>query len=183
MLSTSRNIHWYVLFATHGKASKVSNYLKCNNIDHFFPSYYKESQITNSIRIKSTLRPLISNIVFVKSSLYHLTPHIKEIKERFSITSDLYYRDLGNRELIIVPEKQMQSFITITRCNERIIYLSNDEVNIEKGTRIRIIGGPLEGIEGIFMKIKGDRRVVVTLPSLFSVATAFVPLQHILTLE
>ena len=184
MILASRNIHWYVLFATHGKAAKVSNYLKRANIEYFFPYYYKERQISNSLRIKTTLRPLITNLVFVKSSIYSLSPHIIEIKERFCIESELYYRDLGSRELIIVPDRQMQSFITIaSQKGERIIYLSNDEVNIEKGTKIRIIGGPLEGIEGIFMRIKGDRRVVVTLTNLFSIATAFVPLQHILPLE
>jgi transcription antitermination factor NusG len=47
----------------------------------------------------------------------------------------------------------MQSFITVAGCkNENIVYLSNEEVNIRKGTRVRIIGGVFEGVEGIFRR-------------------------------
>jgi hypothetical protein len=46
-----------------------------------------------------------------------------------------------------------------------------------------LLGGAFEGVEGIFMRIKGNKRVVVSLPNLFSVATAFVPREFIVPLE
>jgi len=113
-----------------------------------------------------------------------LSPHIEKIKQRFSIDSGLYYRDLGSKEIIVVPENQMLSFITIAGCqNENIVYLSNEDVYIRKGTRVRITGGVFEGVEGIFMRIQGHKRVVVSLPNLLSVATAYIPTQFILSLE
>jgi transcription antitermination factor NusG len=184
MLSDNKNIFWYVLFAVNGKAAKINDYLKKADIERFFPLYYKEKRIRNSERTKPDLQPLIGNLVFVKTSKDCLTPHLRKIKLRFSISDDLYYRDLGTKEIIVVPEKQMLNFIAVAGCTqERIIYFSNTDVNFEKGTRVRITGGVFEGVEGIFMRIKGDRRVVVSLPNLFSVATAFVPLEFILPLE
>jgi transcription antitermination factor NusG len=177
-------IFWYVLFAANGKAAKISDYLKTVNIECFFPVNYKEKQIKNSQLTRYVLQPLIGNLVFVKTSKQCFEPHLQEIKLRFNITTDLYYRDLGSREIIVVPETQMQNFIAVAGCTKgRITYLSNEELNLEKGTKIRIIGGAFEGVEGIFMKIKGNRQVVVSLPKLFSVATAFIPTRFILPLE
>jgi transcription antitermination factor NusG len=184
MFPESKSVFWYVLFAANGKAAKISDHLKKVGIERFFPLYYKEKRIRNSERTKPALQPLIGNLVFVKSSKECLAPQLKAIKLRFGITDDLYYRDLGTKEIITVPEKQMLNFIAVAGCiRERVIYFSNEDVNLEKGTRVRIIGGVFEGVEGIFMRIKGDRRVVVSLPDLFSVATAFVPLEFIFPLE
>jgi len=184
MLSDRKNIFWYVLFAANGKAAKISDYFQTANIEYFFPMYNKERRIRDSERTRYTLQPLLKNLVFVKSSKECLSPHIKKIKQQFCIDSGLYYRDLGSKEIIIVPEKQMLSFITIAGSkNKNIVYLSNEEVDIRKGTRVRIIGGVFEGIEGIFMRIQGHKRVVVSLPNLLSVATAHIPTQFILSLE
>jgi transcription antitermination factor NusG len=66
---------------------------------------------------------------------------------------------------------------------EEIVYLSNKEVNIRKGTRVRITGGVFEGVEGIFMRIQGHRQVAVSIPNLLSVATTFIKPEFILPLE
>jgi transcription antitermination factor NusG len=185
-MSESEDVCWYVLFAANGKAAKINDYLTKSNIECFFPLGYQEQRVRNSERTKHVLQPLIRNLVFVKSSKERLTPLLREIKERFNITDDLYYRkrEEKKRIIIVVPEKQMQDFIAIAGCTqERVIYFSNDDVNFEKGTRVRINGGTFTGVEGIFMRVKGDRRVVVSLPNLFSVATAFVPLENILPIE
>ena len=186
MFSDSKDIFWYVLFAAKGRAVIIKQYLEKANIECFFPLYHKEKRIRNSERTQPTLEPILGNLVFVKSSRECLSPHLRELREWFSTTNDLYYRyrDGEERKIIVVPETHMQNFIAVTsRSKERIIYLSNEEVNFAKGTRVRVIGGIFAGVEGIFMKIKGSSRVVVSLPNLFSVATAFIPTRFILPLE
>jgi transcription antitermination factor NusG len=39
---------------------------------------------------------------------------------------------------------------------------------------VRIIGGMFAGAEGVFVRVKGDRRVVVNIEGLVAVATTFV---------
>ena len=64
-----------------------------------------------------------------------------------------------------------------------VLFVAKGEVNLEKGRKVRVTGGLFEGIEGVFIRVKGERRVVVSLFNLFSVATTFVPLEIILPLE
>jgi transcription antitermination factor NusG len=92
----------------------------------------------------------------------------------------LYYRDLTDKKIIVVPEHQMLNFIAVAgNEKEQVIYLSNDEVKLKKGAKVRITGGAFEGVEGVLLKIKGDKRLVVSIPNLFSVATAFIPSQYV----
>jgi len=188
MFSDSKDICWYVLFAAKGRAVTMKQYLEKANIECFFPLYHKERRIRNSERTKPTLKPVpvIGHLLFVKSSKECLSPLLRELRQWFSTTNDLYYKypDGEEKKIVVVPETHMQNFIAVTsRSKERIIYLSNEEVNFAKGTRVRVIGGIFAGVEGIFMKIKGSSRVVVSLPNLFSVATAFIPTRFILPLE
>jgi transcription antitermination factor NusG len=186
MFSDSKDIFWYVLFATKGRAVIIKQYLEKANIECFSPYTIKEKRMRNSERTQPTFQPVLGNLLFVKSSRECLSPHLRELRQWFSTTNDLYYRyrDGEERKIIVVPETQMQNFIAVaSRSKERIIYLSNEEVNFEKGTRVRVIGGIFAGVEGIFMRIKGSSRVVVSLPNLFSVATAFIPTRFIVPLE
>ena len=185
MLPDCKDICWYVLIAAKGRVATMRKYLEKANVECFYPLYSNEKRIRNSERTKPTLQPLFRNLLFVKSSQECLAPHLRELRQWFSTTNDLYYRyhDGEERKIVVVPDAQMQNFIAVSGCiKERIIYLSNEEVNFAKGTRVRVIGGVFAGVEGIFMKIKGSSRVVVSLPNLLSVATAFIPTRFILPL-
>ena len=61
------------------------------------------------------------------------------------------------------------------------MYLNPDEINIAKGTPVRIIGGTFDGVEGIFVKVKGVRskRVVVLIDGVTAVATAEIQPEYI----
>ena len=53
-------------------------------------------------------------------------------------------------------------------------FFSPDEVNLRKGTKVRITGGDFAGQEGIFLKVKGarDRRVVIEIQGVIALAMA-----------
>ena len=175
-----------MLFAANGKAAKFCDYLKAADIEYFYPKFYHKRRIRNSEQTTQVLQPIFRNLLFVKSTKSKLDPILKEIRLDFGITSDLYYRykDGEERIIVVVPATQMQNFMTVVGAvEEPIIYFSNEEVHLKAGTKIRIIDGAFEGVEGVFMRIQGHKRVVVSLPNLFSVATAFVPLEFIVPLE
>lgn len=179
-----KNIEWYVLFAANGKIRKVKTYLDAYKVETFFPMYYAERKIPNQNRTKQILNPVITNLLFVRSSKKALDPLLKEIKIDLNHTSDFYYRDKGTKKIIIVPDEQMQNFIKVAgSTEEQIIYLSIEEANLKKGTKVRIIGGVFKGVEGTFMRVRGDKRVVVSIPNLFAVATAYLPSQLIEVVE
>ena len=79
---------------------------------------------------------------------------------------------------IIVPDREMASFIRVTgNEKEKVVYLDPAKLNFKKGDRVRVIGGTLTGVEGIFMQIGGkhEKRVVIQIEKLIAVATAAIP--------
>jgi transcription antitermination factor NusG len=184
MQYSNTDIQWYVLFAANGKAVKIKPCLEEASIEYFFPVYYKERRIRGSERCERVSLPLLGNLIFAKSSKKILDPVLKEVKLRLSIASDLYYRDYSDKKIIIIPENQMRNFIAVAgNEKEQVMYLSNDEVNLRQGVKVRITGGVFIGVEGIFMRIKGDKRLVVSIPNLFSVATAYIPSCYVQAIE
>jgi transcription antitermination factor NusG len=178
------DIHWYTLYASNGKAVKIKPCLEQASIEYFFPLYYKDKKIRGSDKCERVALPLLGNLIFAKASKNILDPVLKEAKLKLSIASDLYYRDYGDKSAIIIPENQMRNFIAVAgNDKEQVIYLSNEEVNLRKGVKVRITGGMFTGVEGVFMRIKGDKRLVVSIPNLFSVATAYIPSCYVQPIE
>jgi transcription antitermination factor NusG len=177
-------ILWYVLYASNGKAVKVKHYLEAASIEYFFPYYYKDVKIGRSEKYEQIALPLLGNLIFAKSSKKTLDPVLKEAKLKLAIASDLYYRDYGDKRMITISEHQMSNFIAVAENGiEPVTYFSNDEVSSNKGVRVRITGGAFVGVEGVFMRINGNRRLVVTIPNLFSVATDYLPTCYVQKIE
>ena len=159
-------------------------YLENAKIEHFYPMHIVERKMKDTERKRISVQPVLQTLLFVKSSKEILDPIVNELKLRLSLSSNVYYRDLGTKKLITVPEEQMRNFIAVAGSGqEQVIYLSNEEVRLKEGKKVRVIGGAFEGVEGILMRIQGESRVVVSLTNLFSVGTAFIPSRFILPIE
>lgn len=81
-------------------------------------------------------------------------------------------------EYITVPNDQMDSFIQIASLHEKdTVYYKPDEIDIRKGTRVCIHGGKLDGVKGVFMRVKGkrNRRVVVMLEGIMGISAEVHP--------
>lgn len=76
---------------------------------------------------------------------------------------------------MVVPGAAMSNFIGVAgTCDEQLVYLPSEPVNWNKGQLVRITGGPFRGYEGRFVRVKGDRRLVVEIPGVMAVATGFI---------
>jgi hypothetical protein len=181
MQYSNTDILWYVLFAANGKAVKIKSCLEEASIEYFYPVlYYSERKIGDSERCEWISLPFLESVIFAKSSKNILDSALEKAKLRLSISSDLYYKDYGDEKAITIPENQMRNFIAVAgNKKEEVIYLSNGYVNLRKGVKAKITGGVFTGVEGVFMRIKGDKRLVVSIPNLFSVATMYIPGQYV----
>ena len=135
--------------------------------DCFVPMQYKISiKKGKKIRI---LVPVIHNLIFV-----HACPSdLKRVKSKVSYLQ--YITDTRSGQKIIVPDNQMKRFIAVAGTyNDHLLYFQPEELNLSKGSKVRITGGEFEGQEGIFLKVKGarDRRVVVEIQGVIVVAMA-----------
>ena len=54
------------------------------------------------------------------------------------------------------------------------MYLKDITAKLKEGRKVRIKEGPFKGVEGVVLRIKKSRRVVVELPGMLAVATTYV---------
>ena len=159
---------WYAIRVTYNRELKVKEDLDTRGITNFVPMQYRREE-RNGVMVKR-LVPSVHNLIFI-----HITP--SDMKE-YKMTTDLPIRYIMNREThkpIIVPSREMENFIKVAGTyNEKLIYLNPDPGDFAKGERVRIIGGAFAGAEGVFVRVKGDRRVIVNVEGLVAVATTFV---------
>lgn len=164
----SNTKHWFAIRVTYNREMKVKRELDSLHIENFLPMKYRI--VTRGERKIKELVPAIHNLIFVNISSLAL--------KEYKATTTLPIRYIMNRETrepILIPENQMKNFIAIAgNTTEQIVYLEPNISNFSKGDKVRITGGVFEGAEGYFMRVKGDRRVVVCINGIAAVATAFV---------
>ena len=173
----SETKQWYVLRVSYGRAEKANELLKAKGIETHLPLHTTYKGV-NGKRIKQRL-PLLPNFLFAKTTLSVLEQFLKSSPDLNFIT--FYYNHFnkkpdGKNPPLVVPKESMDNFIKLTCIDDEHILLI-DEVNgtYKQGDYVRIIDGPFKGIEGRVTKITGQKRVIVELPGLCSVATAYIP--------
>ena len=149
--------HWFAMRVTYSREVKMKETL---------PMRYQ----TKVIRGKKAkiLKPVIHNLLFAHAT----KAEMQEVKKDYE-----YLQYIINREhqKIIVPDEQMQTFIAVTGTyDDQLIWINPEDLNLKKGTRVRITAGDFEGQEGIFIKVKGarDKRVVIAIQGVIAVAMA-----------
>lgn len=161
--------HWFAMRATYRREMEAKKQLDLAGITNFLP-------MTSTVKVvgrtrKKEYKPAISGLLFVNTT----ESRIQEFKQGLPYLQ--YMMDFRSHKKIIIPEKQMKDFIAVAgSMDEQLLYLPPEELDLSKGTPVRILGGKFKGQEGIFMKIKGarDRRVVIAIQGVVAVALATV---------
>lgn len=160
---------WFAMCAPFCRELEAKRRLDDLCIENFVPMRYKV--MTRCGVKKRELVPAVHNLIFVRAT----KSEIQERKREITILQYLTRRENSRNIPIVVPEAQMKQFITVCKnYNENLIFLKPEEIDLKKGTKVRIIGGTFDGVKGVFVKIKGvrQRRVVVLIEGLTAVATA-----------
>lgn len=167
---------WFAIRVTYNRELKVKADLDARGITNFVPMQYRREERHG--QMVKRLVPSVHNLIFI-----NITP--SEMKE-YKMTTDLPIRYImnrgidGSRKPITVPDREMENFIKVAGTyNEKLIYLNPDPGDFSEGERVRIIGGMFEGAEGVFVRVKGDRRVLINVPGVVAVATTYVHMSMI----
>lgn len=158
---------WYAMRATYRRELDAKKLLEEQSIQTFVPMRY-ELRIKGKHK-KREIVPVIHNLIFV----YAYPSEIQSVKKTIPYLQ--YMMDFREGNKIIVPEEQMRRFIAVTGTyDEQLMFFKPEELNLSKGTKVRVRGGDFEGQEGIFLKVKGarDKRVVIAIQGVIAVALA-----------
>lgn len=165
-------IRWYVMRAYKCENKAEERLSREDGLRYFIPKHYAV-RVYHGVKSKR-LVPVIPSLVFVQASRKQLV----RFKKENNFLQYVMNRTDNGTECLIVPNDQMDNFIKVaSRPEENLRYFNPDEIDIRKGTPVRIIGGIFDGVEGVFMRTEGvrDKRVVVLLKGVLAVSAKIHP--------
>lgn len=156
---SSEELNWFAMRATFGRELKAKKLLEGMQIECFIPMRYELVTYSTGKKVKK-LVPAISNLMFV-----HTTKEcIQTIKSTVEYLQYLTKPDDGRRKPITIPENQMQHFMKVCDTyNDKLVYMTADEIQLKEGTPVQIIGGTFDGVEGTFVKVEKKRKKQVVI--------------------
>lgn len=178
--NASHTSKWYAIRVTYSREKKLKEFLDARGIENFLPMHYK--LVKKKKKMIKVMVPVVHNLLFVKTTRFILDKIKKETEGTIPMR---YMMDKATGKPIIVPEVQMCSFIIIAgSLDEQLLYLDkNIDAVLDKGDKIRVLEGKFAQAEGVVVRIKIDRRVVVSIKGVIAVATAFIAPQFLQKIE
>ena len=156
---------WYAIRVTYNREMKVKEDLDLRGIESFIPMKYVMS--TRRGRRVKKLTPSIHNLIF-----FHIEPSLMKEYKATTRLPIRYIMNPATKNPVVVPEQEMKNFIAVAGTyEEQLEYITPKPGQFTRGDRVRILGGPFEGAEGVLQRVKGDSRVIVTIKGLVAVAT------------
>lgn len=170
-MQIDQEIHWYAMRDLKRRNAVLPAYklLEQVGFDVFTPLV--SQLVTQHGRCSRCEVPLMQDLLFVRGCRHALDPIVAK-------TPTLQYRfRRGGKsgEPMVIPNEQMNQFIAAVSASDDPRFYTAEEISSKLGGRkIRLIGGPLDGCEGVLQSVRGSKtkRVIITLPSLLAVSIA-----------
>lgn len=161
-----KNVHWYVAYTRVNQEMFIKKKLDELGIENFLPC---EEQVRETPLGRKTIRVLlIHGMIFIHT----------DKATSFSLINDyalsiIYLKDIEGRHNLIVPDRQMADFMFLLDFSPDSIEILNKD--LKRGDRVRVIKGPLQGLTGELVRLRGHKRVVIRLEGVVSIATSYIP--------
>ena len=165
-----KEVAWYVLRVTYQREITAAKALEELQIEHYVPTVRTRIRNEKGVSIGWKTEPLIHNYIFIHDSYENILT-LKQTKLdylRFMMGKD----DEGMANVPqYVPDKQMSDFMKVVRTMGSKPVDPN--IDLRKGDRVRVLTGPFEGVEGIYIKMpnRHEKRVVIKIEGIAAVAT------------
>jgi transcription antitermination factor NusG len=153
-INTSQIYQWHVVYIRSRAEKKAELELQNKNIETYLPLQRKLRQWSD--RKKWVEMPLISGYLFVRISR-------KEYDQVLQVNHVVSYVRFEGKAAII-PESQIESLKLMLKQDN--LEISVTQENFEVGQKIEVVSGPLIGLQGKLVKIKGKNKVAVVLEKL-----------------
>ena len=149
--------HWYVARTRYFRQEiKLHDWLTARGFESFVPTDRIRVRRAGRGGSRMTEKPLAPNLVFVRASKDEACSLITD--DRLPMQ---YVIDCATHKMMVVPDKAMEDF-------RRVFDYSIEEGGLvgqplELGDWVRVVEGPLTGVEGFVMELLGRTYVVVGL--------------------
>ena len=170
--------HWYAAKFFIRDHEKIRSLVLQTADDTYIPMVTTAAKCGS--KIVERTRPLCSLIFFHAKHLaaIRLADTLRDLA--------MVYTTAGatGKQPAIIPEHEMKMFRIITSATvPGVEYFPDDLPKFREGERVRVIAGDFEGAEGTIVRIKKDRRLVVTITGVCAVATPHLPQEFLVSID
>ena len=165
-------LHWYALKVFFNKVFDVEKILGDEGWECYIPCTTVMVE-RNGVR-KQERRTVISSLMFARATKNYAASLQANLRGRVMLYT---YTDGEGRKIpSIISDREMNMFrMVVSSGEDDLAFFGDDERIFNVGERVRVTGGPFEGVEGVVRRIKGKRRVLVAVTGVCAVATSFIP--------
>lgn len=150
---------WSYLFLHHTRVERMAATLSVH-----YPTYVHTTTtyLRTRKRVVQIERPTVSGLLFIQGNPTAIAAHLRE-----NFPGHYLVRNCATGHVAVIPDSQMQPFMRISTLDaQRLRFLPHGlDYYAEGHPLVRIIGGPLHGMEGYILRIARDRRLVLSIGS------------------
>jgi transcription antitermination factor NusG len=164
-------LKWYAVRVSYSRELALKAILDDEKMENFIPMQY--ATVIKGDKQVRKLVPAVHNLVFIHSTRRRIDVLKNELEASMPIR---FIMDREHSRPIVIPDVQMHNFILVAGSyDEAVLYVEPTELHLVKGQKVRVTGGVFEGVTGVFVRFRHDRRVVVNIEGVMAVATTFIP--------
>ncbi|MGM9619852.1 MAG: UpxY family transcription antiterminator [Bacteroidaceae bacterium] len=162
--------HWYALKVYFNKVSDMEDVLKSEGIESYVPRMTKPGCSGTGT---NNSEPAITSLMFFRSS----QAYAGKLQEAVRGKAMVYTRRSETGWVpAAISDREMNVFrLVVSSGEDGLEYFSEDSRIFRKGMHVRVTGGPFRGAEGCIVRIKGNRRLIVSIHGVCAVATSYIP--------
>ncbi len=167
---------WYVFAVSYKKEMEAQDELSAHGFQTYIPMRYcLRDRLGKKTR---TLQPAIAGLVFVRGARKDLLDFrdTSRLKDYLFLKRHIM-RD-GTVKYVQIRDNDMLNFQKVNNVEgAQPTYFKPEELNIAKGSEVKIMDGPFEGVTGIVQRLPGKKGqyLVVSLPGVAIAAVSIKP--------
>lgn len=163
-------LQWYVMYTKSRSEKKVADRLEEKGIEAYLPIVEELRQWSD--RKKKVQKALFNGYVFVKISR-------KDLWEALQVPGAVKFVNFSGEHAVVRDEE----ISTIKRILETGIAVEADSSNIDPGQEVKILGGPLEGVQGECVQKGNKDYFIVRIPGIHQNLLVNIPRKYLEILQ
>lgn len=164
-------LRWYAFKVFYNRVPDVDEEMRGDGVETFFP-VVRTYKLVDGEAVP-VVKPAISSLIFVRCTEEAVMVWQKRLSGRVMLYS--HVTD-GVRRPSPIDEEEMRVFRLATSVeDDRLEYLDVGSIDYRKGQKVRVTGGPYKDCIGYIKRVKGNRRLLVSVEGIALVATSYIP--------
>lgn len=166
-------MNWYALKIFYRRHSAIKATLERDGVENYTPQ--RVVGVLRNGRMTDVEQLLDPMLMFVRSTEEYIAQLNKVLHEKAMV-----YRYPGTRKPAPISDKEMEMFRFVVSAGDKgLEIISSLPEDKFQRNHYRVIDGILKGVEGILVRIRNRRRLVVKVGNVIAVATSYIPNKYL----